>query len=82
MAMRKRFQLFVLLLVILAVVHSPSCRVAEASRPMFVNHPGYSKTFASLGVECKCCDGEGGECTSTWEGSCSKFKCLPWKYVH
>ncbi|KAL8167917.1 hypothetical protein V2J09_009416 [Rumex salicifolius] len=37
----------------------------------------YSKVFGTLGVECKCCD---GECTSSWEGSCSKLHCLPWKF--
>lgn len=41
---------------------------------------GYSKVFNTLGVVCKCCDGEGGECRTTWEGSCPKLQCLPWKY--
>ncbi|KAH1090160.1 hypothetical protein J1N35_017417 [Gossypium stocksii] len=40
---------------------------------------GYSKIFATLGVVCKCCDGSGGECSTTWTQPCSKLKCLPWK---
>ena len=40
---------------------------------------GFSEIFSTLGVACKCCDGEKGECTSTWTGSCSKLQCLPWK---
>ncbi|KAI8028704.1 hypothetical protein LOK49_LG01G00801 [Camellia lanceoleosa] len=44
--------------------------------------PRYSKEFANkLGVVCDCCDGEeGDQCRSSWEGSCSKLRCLPWKY--
>ncbi|XAR50890.1 hypothetical protein NMG60_11005346 [Bertholletia excelsa] len=39
----------------------------------------YKKVYATLGVVCKCCDGAGGECKSTWAEPCSKFQCLPWK---
>ena len=38
---------------------------------------GYASVFATLGLVCKCCDG--GECKSTWNNSCSKVQCLPWK---
>jgi hypothetical protein len=41
---------------------------------------GNSKRFfASLGLECKCCDGAKGECRSSWDSSCPKLKCHPWK---
>ncbi|KAK1265747.1 hypothetical protein QJS04_geneDACA011381 [Acorus gramineus] len=39
----------------------------------------YVKMLATLGLECTCCDGAGGECRSTWDGSCSKLDCRPWK---
>ncbi|KAJ6357639.1 hypothetical protein OIU78_005478 [Salix suchowensis] len=35
--------------------------------------------FATLGLECNCCDGAKGECRSSWESSCPKLKCHPWK---
>jgi len=35
---------------------------------------------ATLGIECKCCDGIKGECRSTWDSSCPKLQCLPWKH--
>ncbi|KAL4388222.1 hypothetical protein GQ457_09G030070 [Hibiscus cannabinus] len=46
-----------------------------------VRRQGYAN-LATLGVVCKCCDGEGGECKSSWDASyaCSKLQCLPWKY--
>ncbi|KAJ4719929.1 Fibropellin-1 like [Melia azedarach] len=77
------FQLLLLLLLVVAVSQC-SCRsvVVKAIRPTILNHRlGYSKTFAAqLGVVCKCCDGEKGECRSTWQGSCSNLQCLPWKF--
>ncbi|KAL8152732.1 hypothetical protein V2J09_010492 [Rumex salicifolius] len=38
----------------------------------------YSNVLETLGVACKCCDG--GECKSSWSGSCSQLQCLPWKF--
>jgi len=40
---------------------------------------GFSKNLAELGVVCKCCDGGGGDCRSTWTESCSNLQCSPWK---
>ena len=43
---------------------------------------GYSKSSSpvgTLGVVCKCCDGEGGACRTKWDAPCSKLQCLPWK---
>ncbi|CBI30472.3 unnamed protein product, partial [Vitis vinifera] len=34
----------------------------------------YWKIFTTLGMVCKCCDGVGGECTSTWNMSCSNLQ--------
>ncbi|KAF5794919.1 hypothetical protein HanRHA438_Chr08g0345001 [Helianthus annuus] len=41
----------------------------------------YARVFATLGVECRCCDGASSNerCKSIWEGSCSKLQCLSWK---
>ncbi|KAL5709358.1 hypothetical protein ACHQM5_020058 [Ranunculus cassubicifolius] len=39
----------------------------------------FSKVFATLGMSCKCCDGKEGMCRSTWESTCSKLECLPWR---
>jgi len=40
---------------------------------------GFSKNLAALGLVCKCCDGEGGGCTTTWTEPCSNLQCSPWK---
>ncbi|TMW90273.1 hypothetical protein EJD97_015976 [Solanum chilense] len=42
----------------------------------------YLKMFETLGMVCKCCDGDkfGQDlCSATWDGSCSNLKCFPWK---
>lgn len=37
--------------------------------------------LGSLGVVCKCCDGETeGECKTKWDTPCQNLQCLPWKY--
>ncbi|KAG5559029.1 hypothetical protein RHGRI_008822 [Rhododendron griersonianum] len=43
-----------------------------------------SKVLDTLGVVCDCCDGveAGDRCSSSWEGHCTKLRCLPWKYHH
>ncbi|KAF3969859.1 hypothetical protein CMV_006380 [Castanea mollissima] len=51
--------------------------IVTEARPL--SQQRFSEIFSTLGVACKCCDGEKGECTSTWTGSCSKLQCLPWK---
>ncbi|KAL4606637.1 hypothetical protein ACB098_09G103500 [Castanea mollissima] len=68
--------LLLLLLLIMIVSTSQKPIVTEA-RPL--SQQRFSEIFSTLGVACKCCDGEKGECTSTWTGSCSKLQCLPWK---
>ncbi|GMN47756.1 hypothetical protein TIFTF001_016931 [Ficus carica] len=64
---------FVLLVVVLASEKS----AAVQARPLSFAQQRYANVFATLGLVCKCCDG--GECTSTWNKSCSKVQCLPWK---
>ncbi|PSS32642.1 Fibropellin-1 like [Actinidia chinensis var. chinensis] len=71
--------LFLLLLLVIGF----SCqrpRFAEA-RPLSSppTQQRVPKIFGTLGLVCKCCDGPGGECTSTWVETCSKLQCLPWK---
>ncbi|PIN02254.1 hypothetical protein CDL12_25229 [Handroanthus impetiginosus] len=75
-----QFLTLLLLMVCLAIQETRRA----AARPLpFSSQQRYGKTFASLGVVCKCCDGvEGGgeeSCTASWDGSCSKLHCLPWK---
>ncbi|CAN4106034.1 unnamed protein product [Withania somnifera] len=69
--------------------------LANAARPISVLHQHsnklyssvqYLKMFETLGMICKCCDGENtGEgkkqdlCSATWDGSCSNLQCFPWK---
>ncbi|CAK9319932.1 unnamed protein product [Citrullus colocynthis] len=38
-----------------------------------------SKIFAIVGIECKCCDGIGGKCSTEFTISCSNLHCSPWK---
>ncbi|CAL5363711.1 hypothetical protein CsSME_00000874 [Camellia sinensis var. sinensis] len=79
MDVSKRFELLILLFMILAI----SQYTTVEARAISLQHPQrYSKEFANnLGVVCDCCDGEeGDQCRSSWEGSCSKLRCLPWKY--
>ncbi|KAI6698355.1 hypothetical protein NL676_018474 [Syzygium grande] len=71
--------LLLLWLLVVASASEVAQLVESRTLPGFPSQqPGYSKILATLGVVCKCCDG-GGECTVTWEGSCSKLQCLPWK---
>ncbi|KAJ8631821.1 hypothetical protein MRB53_025144 [Persea americana] len=37
------------------------------------------KLLESLGVMCRCCDGIGGKCKSSWDTPCLKLDCSPWK---
>ncbi|KAA8534153.1 hypothetical protein F0562_031654 [Nyssa sinensis] len=55
MGMAKRFELSVLLLLIVAF---SQCSRAVDARPTTLQYPQrYSKLFATLGVVCECCDG-------------------------
>ncbi|TYJ19036.1 hypothetical protein E1A91_A09G163400v1 [Gossypium mustelinum] len=75
------FQGFVLLFLLVISVSSSQIPMVSAARPFSIlpDQQRYSKIFATLGVVCKCCDGSGGECSTTWTQPCSKLKCLPWK---
>nr|DAD28346.1 TPA_asm: hypothetical protein HUJ06_029814 [Nelumbo nucifera] len=79
MCLSKRCILLLLALLIVATAHTS--RGVE-SRPLSVkDQQRYTKMFASLGLECKCCDKAGGECRSTESttSSCPKLQCLPWR---
>ncbi|KAL5734587.1 hypothetical protein ACOSP7_032448 [Xanthoceras sorbifolium] len=86
MLYKKHFLLFVLMLLLLffADFKLPSSCLVKAARSTLQSHQGYSsKRFAAtLGVVCKCCDGERGDCRSTWDSSScpTKLQCLPWKF--
>ncbi|KAG6621227.1 hypothetical protein I3842_01G294600 [Carya illinoinensis] len=81
MGMQMRFQLFFWLVMILALYQEPRALEAILSVTLNDHHRGHNlKTFAAtLGIVCKCCDGLNGECRTTWDASCPKLKCLPWK---
>ncbi len=68
-----------LLLIIMVVSISEKPSVIEGRALSLISDQGYSKIFATLGVVCKCCDGVGGACTSTWTDSCNNLQCFPWK---
>ncbi|XVF83800.1 hypothetical protein PTKIN_Ptkin16aG0521700 [Pterospermum kingtungense] len=80
MAMPKRFGFFFLFFMILLI--SWNFREVESRILKRVHHQQGYANFATLGVVCKCCDGEGGECRSSCNASysCPKLQCLPWKY--
>ncbi|KAJ8624318.1 hypothetical protein MRB53_032848 [Persea americana] len=59
--------------------HYPTC--ADARPLPFVDQKRYVNVMASLGLECRCCDGAGGECRSTLDASCLKLECNPWKFL-
>ena len=42
---------------------------------------GYVEVLQSLGIRCRCCDGVGGECRSTWASHCAKLECHPSKFL-
>ncbi|KAK7390471.1 hypothetical protein VNO78_25777 [Psophocarpus tetragonolobus] len=74
----KAHVLVVLVIFIASSVAEKSFVVEGRTLSLTSSHQGYSKIFATLGVVCKCCDGVGGACTSTWTESCSNLQCSPW----
>ncbi|KAM7499310.1 hypothetical protein LguiA_023724 [Lonicera macranthoides] len=77
MVTTKRFNIFVLPLMIIIIVTSQYAQAVESKPTIQLQHQQrYSKMLSTLGMVCKCCD---DECRSTWEGSCSNLQCLPWK---
>lgn len=87
------FKVHFLLLSLLVINFSESrFGLSDAARPISTQHISkfssveYLKMFETLGMVCKCCDGEnfGQEinqdlCRATWNDSCSNLKCFPWK---
>ncbi|KAK1415532.1 hypothetical protein QVD17_31315 [Tagetes erecta] len=73
-----------ILLLFLMILCSSECTRDFGFRPQNYYPQKYAKVFATLGVECKCCDGvsSSDKCKSIWEGSCSKLQCLSWKDHH
>ncbi|MBA0870605.1 hypothetical protein Goshw_014717 [Gossypium schwendimanii] len=77
--MAKHLGFFVFLIVVLIFSNFKRVECGILKR---VHRRGGYANLATLGVVCKCCDGEGGECRSSRDASysCPKLKCLPWKY--
>ncbi|ESW05978.1 hypothetical protein PHAVU_010G009200 [Phaseolus vulgaris] len=69
----------VLLVVLIASSVAEKTSVVEGRTLSLKPLQGFSKNLAELGVVCKCCDGGGGDCRSTWTESCSNLQCSPWK---
>ncbi|CAJ1949367.1 unnamed protein product [Sphenostylis stenocarpa] len=69
----------VLLVVLIASSVAEKTSVVEGRTLSLTSHQGYSKNLATLGLVCKCCDGVGGACATTWTHSCSNLQCSPWK---
>ncbi|KAH7553760.1 hypothetical protein ACOSP7_029389 [Xanthoceras sorbifolium] len=74
-----KFSSLLLVLLVMIIVMSPEPGFAEARPLSIIPEQRYTKFFATLGIACKCCDGRGRACTSTWTGPCSELQCLPWK---
>ncbi|WCJ28375.1 hypothetical protein M5689_010076 [Euphorbia peplus] len=78
---------FLVLLIIVSISSSLESRITEARTLSFLPAAHQlgknSNIFATLGVVCKCCDGEEDKvkCKDKWEGSCLKLQCLPWKNI-
>ncbi|KAK9158915.1 hypothetical protein Scep_005489 [Stephania cephalantha] len=71
---------WVLVLIVVAQAHnSRGAAEARAGPVLMMKHQRQFDLWRTLGVGCNCCDGESGQCRSTWEGSCTKLECLPWK---
>ncbi|KAJ8484719.1 hypothetical protein OPV22_017204 [Ensete ventricosum] len=47
----------------------------EAASIPFTKQERYVKVLESLGIKCQCCDGDDGECSSSWDTTCSKLDC-------
>ncbi|KAL8257517.1 hypothetical protein R6Q59_029558 [Mikania micrantha] len=74
----------VILLLLLMILGSSQCTRDFGTYPQNHLPKRYAKVFATLGVECRCCDGASSNkrCKSIWEGSCSKLECHSWKDHH
>ncbi|XP_061348951.1 uncharacterized protein LOC133294310 [Gastrolobium bilobum] len=77
MGMNKHHVFMLLIIMVVSIAEKPS--VIEGRTLSLISDQGYKKIFATLGVVCKCCDGVGGTCTSTWTESCNNLQCFPWK---
>nr|XP_004492372.1 uncharacterized protein LOC101514220 [Cicer arietinum] len=77
MGLNKPHVLILLIIMVILVSDKPS--LTEGRTLSLISNQGYSNILATLGVVCKCCDGIGGTCTSTWKKSCNNLKCSPWK---
>ncbi|KAL0915152.1 hypothetical protein M5K25_015551 [Dendrobium thyrsiflorum] len=52
----------------------------EAKKISFAKQEKYGKVLQSLGLMCRCCDLDGGDCRSSWDSPCYKLDCQPWRH--
>ncbi|CAL9097310.1 unnamed protein product [Musa acuminata var. zebrina] len=74
MSLQRFHRLILLLLVSSSLVHI-SLAAAEAASIPFTKQERYVTVLESLGIKCQCCDGDDGECNSSWDTTCSKLDC-------
>ncbi|KAF2318980.1 hypothetical protein GH714_012135 [Hevea brasiliensis] len=63
---------------IVSMSHDRYPAAGGEARALSLKQVNSKEFYATLGLECKCCDGE-GECRSSWKSSCSKLQCKPWR---
>ncbi|CAH9080075.1 unnamed protein product [Cuscuta epithymum] len=80
--------LFLLVLQLSSHKHTTFAEARPLISLLHQDNSRYVKLFATLGMECKCCDGvviaDGrgeDQCEASWSGYCSKLHCLPWKLL-
>ncbi|CAL9123516.1 unnamed protein product, partial [Musa textilis] len=73
MSLQRIHRLILLLLVSSSLVHISLA--AEAASIPFTGRERYVKVLESLGIKCQCCDEDNGECSSSWDSTCSKLDC-------
>ncbi|URE12477.1 hypothetical protein MUK42_04238 [Musa troglodytarum] len=73
MSLQRIHRLILLLLVSSSLVHISLA--AEAASIPFTGHEMISGYLESLGIKCQCRDGDAGECSSSWDSTCSKPDC-------
>ncbi|KAG0463789.1 hypothetical protein HPP92_019374 [Vanilla planifolia] len=66
---------------LLFILHGQIFVAAEGRPISIVKQDGFLKEMQLLGLMCRCCDGNGStECRSSWDSTCPKLDCRPWKF--
>ncbi|URE24662.1 hypothetical protein MUK42_07379 [Musa troglodytarum] len=72
---------FLVVLMLLVSLHAHVSMSTEARPLASDKEHRYVEVLQSLGIRCRCCDGVGGECRSTWASHCDKLECHPSKFL-